>query len=139
MKNFQVKHGQYDSIISPKTFSFKSSKRLADRRIVFFWQVLESIHKFIIEIHVLECLFVTGSNKKQRKARIVSNFTKGGTFHLLWQPSVLEGNLAMWSPPLEENIPGYSIERKAYWFALKTAWVLPIPSDRVRIGWWTFL
>ena len=26
MKNFHVKHGQYDSIIFPKTFSFQSSK-----------------------------------------------------------------------------------------------------------------
>ena len=26
MKNFQVKHGQYDSIILPKTFSFESFK-----------------------------------------------------------------------------------------------------------------
>ena len=36
--------------------------------------VLESIHKFIIELHVLQCLFVRGSNKKQRRGRIISNF-----------------------------------------------------------------
>ena len=30
MKNFQVKHGQCDSIIFPKTFSFESSKELLD-------------------------------------------------------------------------------------------------------------
>ena len=38
--------------------------------------VLESIHRFIIELHVLQCLFVRGSNEKQRSGRIISNFTK---------------------------------------------------------------
>ena len=40
-KNFQVRHGQCDSIISPKIILTKSY-----------------IHKFIIEIHVLLCLLV---------------------------------------------------------------------------------
>ena len=58
MKNFQVKHGHCDSIIFPKTFSFESFKWLldlcfADSRILYFWQVVESIHKFIVELHVL--------------------------------------------------------------------------------------
>ena len=53
---------------------------LADSRILYFWQVLEFIHKFIIELHVLQCLFVRGSNKKQRSSRIIWNFTKGETF-----------------------------------------------------------
>ena len=30
----------------------------------FFWQVLELIHKFIIELHVLQDLFSKGSNKQ---------------------------------------------------------------------------
>ena len=30
MKNFQVNHGQYDPIIFPETFSFRSSKYLID-------------------------------------------------------------------------------------------------------------
>ena len=34
--------------------------------------------------------------KKQRRGRIILNFTKGEIFHLLWQPS--EGNLKMWPP-----------------------------------------
>ena len=55
MKNFQVKHGQCDSIIFLKTFSLESSK-----------QVVESIHKFIIELHVLQCLFVRGPDKKNK-------------------------------------------------------------------------
>ena len=58
MKNFQVKHGQCDSIIFHKTYSFDSSEDLldlcfADSKILYFWQVLESTHKFIIEFHVL--------------------------------------------------------------------------------------
>ena len=82
MKNFQVKHGQFDSIIFLKTFSLESSKYLllnlglAGNRILYFWQVLKSIHKFIIELHALQCLFVRGSNKKQRRGRIISNLTK---------------------------------------------------------------
>ena len=30
MKNFQVKHGQYDNIIFPETFYFESSKYASD-------------------------------------------------------------------------------------------------------------
>ena len=91
MKNFQVKHDQCDRIIFLYTFSSESSKKLklnlglADRRIIYIWQVLESIHKFIIDIHVLQCLFVRGSSKKQRRVRVISNFTKGETFsRLTW-------------------------------------------------------
>ena len=101
-KNFQVKHGQCGSIKFPKTFSFESSKWLsdlflADSKIPYFWQVLESIHKFIIELHVLQWLFVRESNKKQRRGRVISNFRKRESF---WQPSALGGNLTMWSPYL---------------------------------------
>ena len=39
----------------------------------------------------------------------------------------------------EENISGNSIERRVYWFVLKIASVFPVPTDRVRIGWWTLL
>ena len=58
MKNFHIKDGQCDSIIFLKTFSFESSKQLldlclADSRILYFWKVLESIHKFIIELYVM--------------------------------------------------------------------------------------
>ena len=62
---------------------------------IYFWQVLESIHKFTIELHVLQCLFVRASSKKQRRSNIISNFTKGENFHVLYQSSY---NLAMWSP-----------------------------------------
>ena len=70
---------------SSKTFSFEVSKQLldlclADSRICYFWHVLESLHKFIIELHVLQCLFVRELNKKLRRGWIISNFTKGETF-----------------------------------------------------------
>ena len=52
---------------------------------------MESIHKFIIELHVLQCLFVRGPDKKQWRGRIISNFTKGET-------SAVGDNLTMWSP-----------------------------------------
>ena len=38
----------------------------------------------------------------------------------------------------EENISRYSIERKVYWFVLKTPRVFPVTTGRVKIGWWTF-
>ena len=72
-------------------------------------------------------------------------------FHVLYQPSY---NHAMWSPfiapfqkrpffPLqfgqEENISGKSTERRVYWFIIKIARVLPVPTGRVGIGWWTLL
>ena len=50
----------------------------------FFWQVLESIPKFIIEVHAQLYLFVRGSNKRPRESGIVSIFTKGDFFHLLY-------------------------------------------------------
>ena len=127
MKNFQVKHGQCDSIIFPETFSFESSKYLLDlclagSRILYFWQVLESIHKFIIELHVLQCLFVRGSNKKQRSGRIISSFTKGEIFHLLWQPSALGGNLAMWS--LFSHPPKKAYLSPSHWLKREHTWML---------------
>ena len=88
VKNFQVKHGQCDSIISPKRFSFEGSKLLpdfclAESMIFYFWYVLESIHKFIIELHVLQSLFVRRCIKKQRRCSIISNFTEGDNFSFL--------------------------------------------------------
>ena len=70
---------------SPKHFLLKALNHLlglclADIRILYFWQVLKSIFKFIIEVHALQCLFVRRSNKQQRRSRIISNFTKGQTF-----------------------------------------------------------
>ena len=77
-------------------------------------------------------------------------------FYLLWQQGALGVDLTMWpckkgcctlqkrlsSPPQvgqEENISGHSVERRAYWFVLKITWVLPIPTGREGIVWWTLL
>ena len=81
---------------------------LADSKILYFWQVLEYIHQFIIELQVMQCLFLRRSNKTQRRGRIISNFTKMETFHLLHQPSGLGDNLAMWSLFLNPSIKGFS-------------------------------
>ena len=70
MKNFQVNHGQCDSIIFLKTFSLEClllNFGLADSRILYFWEVLESIDKFIIELHVLQCFVVSGYKKKTKE------------------------------------------------------------------------
>ena len=47
----------------------------------------ESIHKFFLELHALQCLFVRGSNKQQRKGTIISNFIRGETTKCPWRKS----------------------------------------------------
>ena len=83
----------------PKDFIFKALSNLLGLclpdKSLYFWQVIESIQKFIIEIHALQCLFVRSSIKNHRRGKIISNFTKGETFDLLWQPSALGGDLTM--------------------------------------------
>ena len=68
-------------------------------------------------------------------------------FHLLWQPSTLGGTLMMQSPfshlseksflsPSvwqEENIPGNSIKRRAYWVILKIARMFFISWSKNRM------
>ena len=61
------------------------------------WQVLESIHKFIIELHIQQCLFVRGPIKNKGGVVLFHILQKERLFHLLWQTSALEDNLTMWS------------------------------------------
>ena len=87
----------------PQTFSFESFKFLLDlcfvnSRILYFWEVLESIHKFIIELHVLQCLFVKGLIKNKGGIGLFQISQKERPFHFLWQPSTLGGNPTMWLP-----------------------------------------
>ena len=49
----------------------------------FFWQVLESIHEFFIELSALLYLFLRESNKQKRGVEIIPNFTKGDLFHFI--------------------------------------------------------
>ena len=64
---------------------------------LYFWQVLESIHEFILEIDVLQCFFVRGSDEKQRRGRIISNFTKGD-FFISYINQVLLGIISQCGP-----------------------------------------
>ena len=57
--------------------------------------ILESIYKFIIELLVLQCLFVKGRVKNKGGAGLFQISQKERHFHVLYQPSY---NLAMWSP-----------------------------------------
>ena len=77
MENFQIKHGQCGNIIFPKTFSFES---LADSRILCFWQILKSIYKFIIELHVLQCVFVRVPIKNKGGVGLFQISQKGDSF-----------------------------------------------------------
>ena len=125
---------------------------LADSKIPYFWQVLESIHKFMIELHVLQYLFVRVSNKKQRRCRIMSNFRKGKTFHLLWQPSALVSNLTMWPPflhpPKKASLSSFCTRREHTWtlnwkesllICFEYCMGVPYSHRESRKGWWTLL
>ena len=73
---------------SPKHFPLKAPSNLldlclADSRIMYFWQVLEFTHKFIVELRALQCLIIKGSNKQQRRSTIIQTFTKEQTFSSL--------------------------------------------------------
>ena len=123
---------------------------LTDSNILYFWRVLEFIHKLTGERHVLQCLFVRGSNKKQWRGRIISNFTKGETLIIFYDNQVFLGIISQCGHPSytfqkiftlysplqlrqEENIRGYSIERGAYWFVLKIAKMFPLPTSSNRM------
>ena len=109
---------------------------LAESRILFFREVLESIQKPIIELHVLQCLFVRGSNEKQRKVGLFQILQKERFFHLLWKPSALVGNFTRWPPSCtlqrksSSTFSVWSIERRAY---QKIARMFPIPTNRNRM------
>ena len=135
MKNFHEKHCQCDSIILLKIYSLGSSRQLLSSlcfvggKMLYFWQVLESIHKFILELDVLQCFFVRGSDEKQRRGRIISNFTKGDFFISYINKVLCSHHSCTFSKnaffPLqfgqEDNISGNSTERRVYWFVLKIA------------------
>ena len=131
----------------PKTFAFEGSKllldiSLGDSRILYFWYVLKSIQKIY---HRTPCLFVKGSNEKQRRGRIISNFTKGETFSSLNDNQVLLGVISCGPHSCtpqkrgflqfgqEENIPGHSIETRPYWFIFKIFRMIHIPLSRSRM------
>ena len=115
---------------------------LADSRLIYFWQVLEYIHKFIIELYVLQCLFVRGSNKKQRRGRFSSNFISYLVIILSCAPPSCTLSKKSFFPVQlgqEEIISGNLIERRIYGFILKIDGVLSVSTYRVGIGWWTLL
>ena len=49
----------------------------------FFWQFLESIHEFFIEVNALIYLFLRESNTQKRGPEIIPNFTKGDLSHFI--------------------------------------------------------
>ena len=54
-------------------------------------------------------VFICKRSNKKRRGRIISNFTKGDTFL-----SLMAINVSLLQFGQEENIPGQSIERRAY-------------------------
>ena len=149
VKNFQVKHGQCDSTISHETYAFEGSKLLldlclADSRTFYFWCDPESTNKFIIELHALQCLFVSGSNKKQIRGKIISNFTRRD-FFISYDNQVLLGVISQCGPvlgPSKKNLPLlFSLAKKRIYLdtQLKAEltnlfWKLPGCSVFSRVG-----
>ena len=71
----------------------------ADSMILYFWYVLESIRKLIIELRALHSLSLRRWNKKQRRCRI---FSEGRDFFFSYDNQVpLRGNLTTWLPLLD--------------------------------------
>ena len=113
--------------IPPKKFILKALSPLP------CWQqhsllltVLEYIHKFIIELHVLQYLFVRESNKKQRTGRNISNFSSLIITKCSW-------GLQCGFPPCTLQVGGQAIEGRAYWFILQIATMFPILTGRNRM------
>ena len=137
MKNFQVKMVNVTESYSLKIFFWKLYLII---RTFLSWQqdsVLFTGSEIYPPIyHGVPCpaVFISETvNQVSEKDRL---------FHLLWLPSALGENLTMRPPSSriqfhqKENIPGHSIERRAYWFVFEIA-KLPVPTDRAGIGWWT--
>ena len=125
---------------------------LADSRIFYFWYVLKSNHKFIKELHALQCLFVRRSNKKHRRDRIISNFTKGETFSSIMTTKYSWGWSHKAAPllaPLKKGLPlRLSLRKKRIYLYTQLKgeltdlfWKLPgCPLFLwVEKGWWTLL
>ena len=78
---------------SPKPFLLKGLSNLLDfylfnSSILYFWQVLKSVHKFIIELNVLQCLFGRGYNK-QKKGYDYFKFPKRTDCFISYESQVL--------------------------------------------------
>ena len=113
MKNFQVNHGQCESIIIPKNiFPLKALSNYSIRPLPFWQQ--NSLHltgpgiypQIYHRTSCPEVLICKGSNKKYRRGGFFHE--KERLFHLLWKLSALEGNLTMWLPflhPPEKGLP----------------------------------
>ena len=133
----------------PKYFLLEALSNSYTFRLVtagFFWQVLESIHKSIVELYALLHLFVRGPNKQQRSGKIISNFTKGETFLISYNNQVLLGIISQCNPPsctLQKCFPllfslakkriYLDISKKSLRFVLKTARELRVELRKIEL------
>ena len=126
-----------------KTFAFEGSKSLleiylADSRILYFWYVLESICKFIIELHALQCLFGRWSIKNKGGVGLFQISQKERLFHLLWQPSTLGDNLIMrfpfWHPSKRVFLSTSVWARREYTWTLSWRKKLLIYFENYQFG-----
>ena len=126
-------------------FCFRKSKHYVEKHSI---ATLKNIRLLLSQD--LRCFFVRGSNKKQRRVRIISNFTTGEIFSFLMTTKCSCGVILQCAPPpssctlkkrpssplqfgQREHIAGHSIERRIYQFILKIARIFPIPTKRNRM------
>ena len=105
VKNFQVKHGQCDSVIFPKNIFFWRLQVIA--RPLSCWQydsllfICPGIYPQVY--HRTACpveLICKEVKQKQRRCRIIFSQMER-LFLLLWKPSAPGGNLTIWPPFLD--------------------------------------
>ena len=109
--------------------------------------------QIFIEFHALQCLIVRGSSKQEERYDYFK-FHKRRDFFVSYDNQVLlrvisqcghssctlqEKRSYLLQFGWEENIPGYSNERRGYRFILKITRVFPISTGKVGDGWWTLL
>ena len=86
------------------------------------------IHKFIMQLHVLQCLCVRGLIKKQRMGSAISNFTKGETFHILYDNRVLLRIISQCGPP-SCTLPKKAFLSLSVWVRREYIWKLNLKEN----------
>ena len=77
------------------------------------------MHKFIIQLHVLQWLFVRGLMRNKGRVKLFQVLQKERFFHLLRQASALRGNLIMWLSRTPSHILSSSVwPRREYTWTL---------------------
>ena len=78
--------------------------------------------EFIIELYDMQCLFARRSNKKQRRGRIIWNFTKGERLFSSYGNYMLLGVISQCAPIL--HLPKKAFLSPSLWSRREHTWTL---------------